>query len=216
MGIISPSFHWWYELYDTTYIKSLSEWLTCRKGSMNSRYLVNMCLFPLDIHWLQTIFQVVVQLISHVQHFVTPWTAAYQAPLFFTISWNLLKLMFIESMRPSNHLIICLPLLFLSLNIPRIRVVSSERSFHIRWPKFWSFSISLSIENSGLISFRIDWFDLLAVQRTLKSLFQHHSSKASVLWCSAFFMVQLSHPYIPTGKIILIRWTFVGTVISAF
>ena len=127
-----------------------------------------MCIFPLDIHWLQTIFKVVVvvHLIRHIPLFVTPWTAAHQAPLSFTISWSLLKLMSIESVRPSNHLIICLPLLFLSLIFPSIRVFSNEWSFHVRWPKFWSFSINLFNEYLGLISFRIDWFDLLALQGT--------------------------------------------------
>ena len=125
--------------------------------------------------------------------------------------------MSIESLMPSNHLIPCRPLLLLSSIFPSIRVFSNESAFHIRWPKYWSFSfsISLSSEYSGLISFRIDWFDLLAVQGTLKSFLQHHSSKASVLWRLAFFMVQLSHPYMTTGKTIaLTRWIFVGKVMS--
>ena len=124
--------------------------------------------------------------------------------------------MSIESVMPSNHLILCHPLLLLS-TFPRITVFSSESVLRIRWPKFWSFSFSTSPSNeySGLISFRIDWFDLLAVQRTLKSLLQYHSTKASILQCSAFFMVQLSHPYMTTGKTIaLTRWTFVGRVMS--
>ena len=128
-----------------------------------------------------------------------------------------LKLMSIESVMPSNHLILCGPLLLLPSIFPNIRVFSNESVFHIRWPKYWSFSfiISPSVEYSGLISFRMDWFDLLAVQVTLKSLLQHHSPKASILWCSAFFMVQLSHPYITTGKTIaLTMWTFVGKVMS--
>ena len=142
---------------------------------------------------------------------VTPWTAAHQASLSFTISQSFLKLMSIESMMPSNQLIFCLPLLFLPSIFPSIRVFSNESALHIRWPKYWSFSISPSNEYSGLISFTIAWFDLLAVQGTLKSLLQHHSLKASTLWCSAFFMVQLSHPYMTTGKIIaLTRWTFVS------
>ena len=116
---------------------------------------------------------------------------------------------------PSNHLILCCPLLLLPLVFPSIRVFSNESVLCIRWPKYWSFSISSSNEYSGLISFRIDWFGLLAVQGTLKSLLQHHSSKASVLWCSAFFIVQLSHPYMITGKTIaLTRWTFVDKVMS--
>ena len=138
----------------------------------------------------------------HIQLLVTPWTAAHQASLSFTISWSLLKLMSIRSVMPSNHLFLCHPLLLLPSIFPSIRVFINESALHIRWPKYWSFnfSISLSNEYSGLISFRIDWFDLLAVQGTLKSLLQYYSSKASILWCSAFFMVQLSHPYMTTGK----------------
>ena len=155
-----------------------------------------------------------VQLLSHVWLFLTPGTAIYQASLSFIISCSFLKLMSIESMMPSNHLILCRPLLLLPLTFPCIRVFSNELALGIRWPNYWSFSISLSNEYSGLISFRIDWFDL-AVQGTLKSLLQHHSSKASVLQCSAFFMIQLSHPYVATGKTIaLTRRTFVGKVMS--
>ena len=132
---------------------------------------------------------------------MTPWTAAHQASLFNTNSQSLLKLMSIESVMPSNHLILCHPLLLPSI-FPSIRVFSNESVLHIRWPKYWSFSFSISPSNQylGLISFRIDWLDLLAVQGTLKSLLQHHSSKASILRCSAFFIVQLSHPYMTTGK----------------
>ena len=143
-----------------------------------------------------------------------PWTAAHQS---FTISQSSLKLMSTESMMPSNHLILCCPLLLLPSIFPSIRVFSNELALHIRWSKYWnfSFSISLSSEYSGLISFRVDWFDLLAVQRTLKSLLQHRSPKASILQCSAFFMVQLSHPYVTTGKIIaLTRRTFVSKMMS--
>ena len=124
--------------------------------------------------------------------------------LSFTISWSLLKLMSIESVRPSNHLVLCHPLLVLPSIFPSIRFFSNESAVHIRWPKFWSisFSISPSNEYSGLIFFRIDLFDLLAVQGTLKSLLQHHSSKGSILWCSAFFMTQLLYPYMTTGKTI--------------
>ena len=125
--------------------------------------------------------------------------------------------MFIESVMPSNHLILCHPLLLLPSILPSIRVFSNESLLHIRWPKYWSFSFSISPSNeyTGLISFRIDWFDILAVQGTLKSLLQHHSSKSSILWCSAFFMVQLSHPYMTTEKTIAFtRWTFVGKVMS--
>ena len=146
--------------------------------------------------------------------FVTPWTTAYKASLSITNSRSLLKLMSIESVMPSNHLILCHPLLLLPSIFPSIRVFSNESILLIKWPKHWSvsFSISSSSEYSGLISFRMDWLDLLAVQGTLKSLLQHHSSKASILWCSASFIVQLSHPYMTTGKTIaLTRWTFVAT-----
>ena len=158
-----------------------------------------------------------VQSLSCIQLFATPWTAACQASLSITNSQSLLKLMPIESVMPSNHLIRCRPLLPLPSVFPRIRVFSSESVLHIRWPKCrsLSFSISPSSEYSGLISFRIDWLDLLAVQGTLKSLLQHHSSNTSILWHSAFFMVQLSHPYMTTGKTVaLTRWTFVGKVMS--
>ena len=134
-------------------------------------------------------------------------------------SRSLLKLMSIESMMPSNHLILCHPFFLLPSIFPSFRVFSNESVLPIRWPKYWSFSFSISPSNeySGLISFSIDCFDLLAVQGTLKSLLQHHSSKAAILQCSAFFIVQLSHPYMTTGKTMaLTRWTFVGKVISAF
>ena len=149
--------------------------------------------------------------------FVTPWTAARQASLSFTNSWNLFKLMSIESVIPCNHLILCCPLLLLPSIFPSIRVFTNESALCIRWPKYWSFSLSISPspEYSGLISFRIDWLDLLAVQGTLKSLLQHYSSKASILRCSGFFIVQLSHPYMTTGKTTaLTRWTFVGKEMS--
>ena len=130
----------------------------------------------------------------------TPWTAAHQASLSFSISRSLRKLMSIESVMPSNHLILCHPLLLLPSIFPSIRVFSDESVLHIRWPEYWSFSFSISLSNeySGLISLRMDWLDLLAVQGTLKSLLQHHSSEASILWHSAFFIVQLSHPYMTT------------------
>ena len=159
-----------------------------------------------------------VQLLNHVRLFVTLWTAAQQASLSITNSRILPKLIYIALVMPSNHLILCHPLLPLPSIFPSLRVFSNESVLCIRWPEYWnfSFSISPSNEHSGLISFRVDWLDLLAVQRTLKSL-QHHSSKASVLWCSAFFILQLSHPYITTGKTIaLTRWTFFGKVLSAF
>ena len=134
-------------------------------------------------------------------------------------SWSLLKLTSIELVMPLNHFILCCALLLLPSIFPSIRDFSDESVLHIRWPKYWSFSFSISLFNeySGLISFRMDWFDLFAVQGTLKSLLQHHSSKVSILWCSAFFIIQLSHPSVTTGKnISLTRWTFVGKVMSAF
>ena len=158
-----------------------------------------------------------VQSLCCVQLFETPWTAARQASLSITDSRSLLRLMSIKSVMPSNHLILCHPLLLLPSVFPNIRIFSKESVLYFRWPKYWSFSFSISLSNeySGLISFRNDWLDLLAVQRTLKSLLQHHSSKASVLQCSAFFMVQLSHPYMTTGKTIaLTRRAFVSKVIS--
>ena len=144
-----------------------------------------------------------VQSLSCFRFFVTSWTAACQASLSISNSQSLLKLISIESMMPSNHLILCFPLLLLPSTFPCLRVFSSELAAHIRWLKYWSFSFSISAssENSGLISFRIDWFDLLAVQGTVRIL-KYYSSKASVLLCSAFFMVQLSHPYMTTGKTI--------------
>ena len=159
-----------------------------------------------------------VQSLSHVRLFVTPWTAARQASLSLTNSQSLLRLMSIESVMPSNHLILCCPLLLPSV-FPSIRVFSNEWDLRIRWPRnrSFSFSISPSNEYSGLISFRMDWLYLLAVQWTLKSLFEHHSSKASTLWHSAYFMVQLSHPYMTTGKTIALTiWTFVHRVMSNF
>ena len=160
-----------------------------------------------------------VQSLSRVWLFATPWTSARQASLSITNSQSFLKLMSMESVMPSNHLIFCRPLFLLPPIFPSIRAFSNESVLCIRWPKYcsFSFSISPSYEYSGLISFRIDWFDLLAVQATLKSLLQHHSSKASILWHSAFFIVQLSHPYMTTGKTIaLLKPTFVSKVISLF
>ena len=148
---------------------------------------------------------------------MTPWTAACQASLPFTISQSSLKLMSIESVMPCNHLILCCPLLLLPSIFPSIRVFSNESVLRIRWPHYWSFNFSLSPskEYSGLISFRTDWLDLLAVQAALKSLFQHHSSKASILQHSIFFMIQLSPPYMTTGKTIAFtRRTFLGKVVS--
>ena len=160
-----------------------------------------------------------VQSLSRVRLFATPSTAAHQASLSITNSRSLPKFMSIDSVMPSNHLILCRPLLLLHSIFPSIRVFSNESALHIRWPKYWSFSFNISPSNDhpGLISFRTDGLDLLAVQGTLKSLIQHHTSKASILRCSAFFIVQLSHPYMTTGKTIaLTRRTFVGKVMSLF
>ena len=163
------------------------------------------------IYWAPTVYQILfhtsvqfssVQSLSRVRLFATPWIAAQQASLSITNSRSSLRLMSIESVMPSRHLILYRPLLLLPLIPPSIRVFSSESTLHMRWPKYWSFSFSIipSKEIPGLISFRMDWLDLLAVQGTLKSLLQHHSSKASILRCSAFFMVQLSHPYVTYWK----------------
>ena len=155
-------------------------------------------------------------MLSHVQLFATPWTAAHQASLSITNSWTILKLMTIVSVRPSNHLSLCHPLLLLPLIFLSIKVFPMSK-FFASGGQYWSFTfnISPSNEHPGLISFRMDWLDLLASQETRKSLLQHHSSKASILWCSAFFMAQLSHPYMPAGKTTaLTRQTFVGKVLS--
>ena len=158
-----------------------------------------------------------VQLLSHVWLFATPWIAAHQASLSITNTRGLLKLMSIESVMPSSHLILGRPLLLLPPIPPSIRVFSNESTLRMRWTKCWSFSFSISPSNEppGLVFFRMDWLDLLAVQGTLKSLLQHHSSQGSILWHSVFFTVQLSHPYMITGKTIaLTRQTFVGKIIS--
>ena len=158
-----------------------------------------------------------VQSLSCVRLFATPWTAAHKFSLSITNSQRLFKLMSIESVMPSNHLILCHPLLLLPSIFPSIRVFSNESVLHLRWPKYWSFSFSISPSNeySGLIPFRIDWLDLLAVQGPLESLLQHHRSKASILQCSALFVVQLSYPYMTTGKTIALTiWTFVSKVMS--
>ena len=158
-----------------------------------------------------------VQSLSRVQLFVTPWTTAHQASLSITTSQSLLKLVSIESVMPSNHLILCCPLLLLPSILPSIKAFSNESALHIRWPKYWSLRLSISSSNeySGFISFRMDAFNLLVAQGTLKSLLQHHSSKASILWHSAFFIVQLSHPYMTTRRTrALTRWTYVSKVMS--
>ena len=165
--------------------------------------LLRKCSRPMEIrftHWQDNWIITSVQLLSCVRLFVTPWTAAHQASLSITDSQNLLKLMSIESVMPSNHLILCQPLLLPPSIFPSIRVFSCESVLHIRWPKYWSFSFSISPSNeySRLVSFRMDWLDLLAVQGTLKNLFQHHSSKVSILPCSAFFILLLSHPCMTT------------------
>ena len=177
-------------------------------------YLLTLLFVPFTKRYQQV---QLVQLLSHVRLFATPWTAARQASLSITNSWSLLKLMSTELVTPSNHLILCHPLLLLTSIFPSIRVFSKESVLCIRWPKYWSFSFSISPSNEhpGLISFRMDWLDLLAVQGTLKSFLPYHSSKASILWLSTFFIVQLSHPYMTTGKTkVLTRWNFVGNVMS--
>ena len=165
----------------------------------------------------ESIFSSVQFIHNHVQLFATPWTSAHQASLSITNSWSLLKLVSIESVMPSNHLILCHPLLLLPSIFPSIKVFSSESLLHIRWPKYWSFSfsISLPVNNQDQFCLGIDWLDLLAVQGTFKSLLQNQSSNVSILGHSAFFMVQLSHSCMTTEKTIpLTRWTFVGKVMS--
>ena len=162
------------------------------------------------------LINVVVQLLTCVRLFVTRWVAASQATLSFAISQSLLKLMSIKSVMPSKHLILFCPLLLMPSISPSIRVFSNESALRITWPKYWNFSFSVNPSNeySGLISLRIDWFDLLAVQGTLKSLLQHCSSKTSILWGSAYFMVQVSHLYITRKTIVLTIWTFVGKMMA--
>ena len=167
---------------------------------------------PVLLCFIGRVYFLLVQSLSRVRLFASPWTAARQASLSITNAWSVLKLMSTESVMPSNHLILCHPFLLLPSIFPSIRVFSNESALHIRLPKFWnfSFSISPSNEHPGLICFRMDWLDLLAVQGTLKSLLQHHSSKAPILRCSAFFVVQLSHPYMTIGETIgLTLCTFV-------
>ena len=163
---------------------------------------------PVYVNWLVSIHFSSVQLLSCVRLFATLWIKARQASLSITNSQSAPKPMSIESVMPSNHLILCRPLFLLPSVFPSIRVFSNESTLCIRWPEYWSFSFSFSLSNEhpGLISYRMDWFDLLAVQGTLKSLLQHHSSKGSILWRSAFIIVQLSHPYMTTGKTIALTW----------
>ena len=188
-----------------------------RRYSANQVRIVKAIVFPMVKNGCESwTIKKAVQLLSCVRLFVTPWIAACQASLCIINSWSLLKFMSIKSVMPSNHLILCHPLLLPSV-FPSIRVFSNESVLLIKWPKYWSFNFNISPSNeySGLISFRMDWLDLLAVQGILKSLLQHHSSKASILQCSAFCIVQLSQPYMTTGyTIALIRQIFVGKVMS--
>ena len=203
----------------------------CLLNILKHKFFVGSCLLTLrkgtQGEWISETFpysshpskpsRLSVQLLSHVQLFAISWTAAHEASLSITNSWDLFKLMSIESVMLFNHLILCCPLLPPPSIFPSIKVFSSESVLYIRWPKYWSFSISISPSNeySGLICFRVDWLDLLAVQGTLESLLQHHSSKASIFQHSVFLTVQLSHPYMTTGKTrALTRWTFVGKVMS--
>ena len=206
------------EWFLTHFTRPTSPWSQNQKKiiPLKGQYLWRIFMQKCSTTYLQTAFSSV-QLLSHVLLFVTPWITARQASLSITNCWSSLKLMSIESMVPSSHLIFCYPLLLLPSIPPSITVFSNESPLHMRWPKYWSFSFSIipSKEILELISFRMDWLNLLEVQGTLKSLLQHHSSKASVLQCSAFFTVQISHPYMTTWKTIaLIRQTFVGKVMS--
>ena len=176
-----------------------SKRVVCNWATEHTQLLAPLLLQPI---YLSFVTYSSIHSLSLVPLFATPWTAAHQASLSITNSQSLLKLMSIKSVMPSNHIILCHLLLLLPSIFPSSRVFSNESVLHIRWPKYWSFSFSISSSNeySGLISFKMDWLDFLAVQETLKSLLQHHSSKASILWCSAFFIVQLSHPYMTTEK----------------
>ena len=188
-----------------------------RSFTTSTTWAARNCFRKVNKSRFASVIVVVIQSLSHIKLFVTPWTAACQAFLSFTISRRLLKLMSIELVMPSNLLVLCCSLLLPPSIFPRIRVFSDELALRIRWPECWSFSFSISpsSEHPGLISFRMDWLDLLAVQGTLKSLFQHLSSKASILQCSAFCIVEFSHPYMTTRKTIaLTRWAFVDKVMS--
>ena len=185
----------------------IPEWVAISSSRGSSQHRERTHLSYVSCNGRQVLYQVQfssVQSLNSVWLFATPWTTAYQASLSITNSRSSLKLMSIESVIPWNHLILCCPIPLPPSNFPSIRVFSNESVLHIRWPKYWSFSfnISPSNEHPGLISFRMDWLDLLAVQGPLKSLLQHHSSKASMLQCSAFFIVQLSYPYMTTEKTI--------------
>ena len=221
----SQFWHWFQCIFFSNATKKLTQfWQYLPRTSIishNSRARSHKSVPPYlrcqsEVHCLCFWF-VIVQWLRCVQLFATPRTAAYQASLCFTISWSMLKLMSIGSVMLSNHLILCRPLLLPPSIFPNIKIFSNESALHIRWLKYWSFSFSISPSDgySGLISFRIDCFDLPAVQGALKSFLQYHSSKASILRRWAFFTVQLSHPYMTTGKTIaLTRWTFVSKVIS--
>ena len=202
------------------WVNSGSWWWTGRPGVLQSMGLQSQTQLSnwTELNWsLQQLCNSCCLVTHSCPTLCDPMDQDCQASLSFTIYWSLLKLISIKSVMPSSHLNLCCSLLFLPSTFPSIRVFSSESALCIRWPKYWSFSISPSKEYSGLISLRMDWFHLLAVQGTLKSFPQHHSSKSSVLWCSTFFIVQLSHPYMTTGKTIaLTRWTFVGKVMSLF
>ena len=196
----------------------LSRW--CHPASSSSDAFFSFCTqsFPASETSNESSACIIsVQSLGHVRFFVTPWTVALQASQSIINSQSLLRLMTIESVMPSNHLILCHPILLLPSIFPSIRVFSTESVLHIRWPKYWSFSLSINPSNicSGLVSFRSAWFDLFTGQGTLKSLFQHHISKGPIFWHSAFYMVQLSDPYMTTGKkTALTRWTFVSKVMS--
>ena len=207
--VLFSMLHYW-DLSDFFLLVELGWWV------WGSKIMKVKCCCHHIISWVQFSS---VQSLSSMRLFATPWIAARQASLYITKSRSSLKLMSIESVMLSSHLILCHPLLLLPPIPPSIRVFSNESTLHMRWPKYWSlsFSISPSKEHPGLISFRMDWLDLLAVQGTLKSVLQHHSSKASILQRSAFFIVQLSHPYMTTWKTTaLTRWTFVGKVINVY
>ena len=204
-----PSTEEWIKMWYICTIEYYSVIIRNEIGSFVEKWMDLETVIHSKVNWVQSL--------SCVRLSVTPWTTARQASLSITNSQSPPKPMTIELVMPSNHLILCHPLLLLPSIFPNIRVFSNELAFCIRWPKYWSFSFNISPTNEHprLISFRMDWLDLLAVQGTLKSLLQHHSSKASILQCSAFFMVQLSHPYMTTGKTIaMTRWTFVDKVMS--
>ena len=203
-------------IYDKVLLYDTGNYIQYAVMNQNGKGYVKEYIY-VYMHMYVCIYIAIVQSLTHVQLFATPWTAACQASLSFTISYSLLKLISIESVMPSNHLTLCCPLLLLPSIFPSIDVFSNESVLPIKWPKYWSFSFSISpsSEYAGLISFMIDWFDLLAIQQTLESILQHHNLKVSVLQYSAFLMVQVLHPYMTTGiTISLTIWTFVGKLMS--